>query len=108
MSEPTRPWCCPEPRCTPVHQLANQDSLGAPIPGDSFLCFGRMPQEIVFVYDGDEHRNDLRSCCYTPLKGVVANQENEDDWRLLSMAYSQAVQALADTPKEGTREGLGP
>lgn len=58
------------------------------VPGDSFLCFGRAPREVVFIYDGDEHRNDLRSCSYTPLKGVIANQENVDDWKMLGRAYA--------------------
>jgi hypothetical protein len=69
------------------------DDLSVPVPGDSFLCFGRMPHEIVFIYDGDKHRNDLRSCSYTPLKGVIANQENVDDWRMLGDAYAAAAKA---------------
>ena len=90
---PPRPWCCPEPRCQPIHQLANGD-LSTPRPGDSFLCFGRMPRGIVFIYDGDRHRNDLRSCSYTPLKGVIANMENLDDWKMLGRAYATAAQKV--------------
>lgn len=89
-----RPWCCPEPRCTPVHQLANLDDLGGPAPGESFLCFGRMDRPVEFVYDGVAHRNDLRSCSYTPLKGVVAYHENADDWRAIAGAYREALHAL--------------
>lgn len=88
-----RPWCCPEPRCQPISQLA-EARLGVPNPGESFSCFGRMPEGVEFSYDGSEHRNDLRSCHYTPLKGVVAYQENEDDWRMLVRAYSAALNAL--------------
>lgn len=90
-----RPWCCPEPRCQPVSQLAEHDLKDAQ-PGESFSCFGRMPAGIEFEYDGAAHRNDLRSCHYTPLKGVVAYQENEDDWRMLVRAYTAALNALSE------------
>lgn len=65
-----------------------------PSPGSSFLCFGQMAEEVVFVYDGTQHANDLRSCSYTPLKGVVAWQENLDDWLLLRDAYGAAIEAV--------------
>lgn len=74
----------------PIHQLANED-LAVPAPGDSFVCFGRMPVGIEFSYDGDRHANDLRSCHYTPLKGLIANQENRDDWAMLGRAYTSAL-----------------
>lgn len=94
-----RPWCCPEPRCTPVYALgevALVENAGVPMPGESFICFGKMPERIEFVYDGCDHANDLRSCHYTPLKGVVANQENADDWRAIVNAYSRALDHLGD------------
>jgi hypothetical protein len=81
-----RPWCCPEPRCQPIHQIANEELT----PGESFSCFGRAP-EVAFSYDGVEHFNDLRSCHYTPLKGLIAYQENANDWRMLAGAYSTAL-----------------
>lgn len=86
-----RPWCCPEPRCQPLHQLRNEP-LDVPSPGESFVCFGRAPN-VEFVYDGADHANDLRSCHYTPLKGLIANQENADDWAMLSRAYAMALKA---------------
>lgn len=89
-----RPWCCPEPRCFPVHQLSDNPDLSRPSPGDSFSCWGRLGSEVSFVYDGVDHRNDLRSCHYTPLKGLVMWQENEDDWMLLRDAYGAALAAL--------------
>lgn len=90
-----RPWCCPEPRCTPVHQLGERAAwIDNPFPGSSFLCFGRMETPVEFVYDGTPHANDLRSCSYTPLKGVVANQENADDWRAIANAYKRALDAI--------------
>lgn len=62
-------------------------------PGASFVCFGKAP-EVAFTYDGVEHVNDLRSCHYTPLKGLTANQENADDWEALKAAYWRALNAL--------------
>ncbi len=90
-----RPWCCPEHRCTPVHQLHNHTSepLDVPQPGVSFICFGKC-HAIEFTYDGVEHKNDLRSCHYTALKGVVAYQENETDWLFTGEAYAEARAAL--------------
>lgn len=94
MGELERPWCCPEPRCQPVHQVTDEvTALGAPSPGHSFVCFGRAP-DVGFEYDGVVHENDLRTCNYTPLKGVIAFQENADDWRALRNAYGRALAAL--------------
>src|SRR5687767_4278545 len=87
-----RPWCCPEPRCTPLHLLLDGDAQ--PGPGESFVCFGDAP-EVRFEYDGVVHVNDARSCHYSPLKGVVAFQENADDWEALRSAYWRAGHALA-------------
>lgn len=95
-----RPWCCPEPRCTPIHQLCGVDSgdLSVPSPGESFVCFGKMAEPVEFMYDHVYHHNDLRSCSYTPLKGVVAHQENADDWRAMRNAYIRALTALEANP----------
>jgi hypothetical protein len=83
-----RPWCCPEPRCAPLHLLAE-----AVAPGESFVCFGKAP-EVEFTYDGVAHTNDLRSCHYTPLKGLIAYQENRDDWEAMRAGYWRALAAL--------------
>lgn len=100
--EAPRPWCCPEPRCTPLYALQGGDKpLTEPDPGESFLCFGRAP-EVVFVYDGSEHANDLRSCSYTPLKGVIANQENAEDWYALGNAYRRALTILIEQGRDET------
>lgn len=89
-----RPWCCPEPRCTPLHALQGGDKpLSEPDPGETFLCFGKAPQ-VVFIYDGVEHVNDVRSCTYTALKGIVSYQENADDWRAIQNAYGRGLRAL--------------
>ncbi len=62
---------------------------------------------ITFTYDGHDHTNDLRSCHWTPLKGLIAWQENLDDWALLSAAYATArKQVLAAEPRtEDTHDG---
>ena len=97
MSEIKRPWCCPEPRCLPLHQLTDEvTELARPSPGNSFVCFGRGVREVAFEYDGVDHANDLRSCMYTPLKGLIAWQENADDWRALQNAYGRALAALEE------------
>lgn len=84
-----RPWCCPEPRCRPVHLLTEAELA----PGESFICFGDAPP-VTFVYDGVEHANDARSCHYTPLKGLIAYQESLDDWAAIRGAYWRAEHAL--------------
>lgn len=94
LSEEWRPWCCPEPRCVPVHTLSGSElPLSVAEPGETFLCFGAAPQ-VEFIYDGVKHVNDTRSCTYTPLKGVISYQENADDWRAISSAYNRAEKAL--------------
>lgn len=94
LSEEWRPWCCPEPRCVPVHTLSGSElPLSQATPGETFLCFGAAPT-VRFEYDGVEHVNDTRSCTYTALKGVISYQENADDWRAIGYAYSRALRAL--------------
>lgn len=94
LGEEWRPWCCPEPRCIPVHTLSGSElPLSQAEPGETFLCFGAAPK-VEFTYDGVRHANDTRSCTYTPLKGVISYQENADDWRAIAGAYSRAVSAL--------------
>lgn len=92
-----RPWCCPEPRCVVASQGANTrgQSLEVPQPGESFTCFGRAPQEVAFIYDGIEHKNDLNVCMYTSLKGMLRFQMNIDDLWLVARDYWTALRALA-------------
>lgn len=91
-----RPWCCPEPRCIPVHLLSEVETLS---PGESFVCFGDAPP-VRFEYDGVLHENDTRSCHYTPLKGLIAYQESADDWAALHGAYWRAQNALTNHRSE--------
>lgn len=102
-----RPWCCPEPKCTPVFQLKDSDyeDITQPVTGESFFCFGMMAQPVAFSYDGVEHNNDLNSCSYTALKGVIRFQENEGDWEALETAYRRARQKVKDIRRVATSTG---
>lgn len=87
-----RPWCCPDPHCTPLYHY--NVYVDSPQPGESFSCFGIMERPIEFTYDGKKHKNDLSHCDYTPLKGVIKWQENEDDWFALERMFAKARQKL--------------
>jgi hypothetical protein len=92
-----RPWCCPDPQCRPLFQIDNGD-LSEPAPGEAFSCFGNMGRIESFTYAGTDHANDLRSCHYTPFRGLLSFFENEDDWTLLSRGYATARKALTEEP----------
>ena len=92
-----RPWCCPEQRCRVVYQYSDNPDLSKQEAGDSFSCFGEMERPVAFVYDGVPHENNLNSCHYTPLKGLIRWQENRDDWMLLSRMYATALKQLTES-----------
>lgn len=87
-----QPRMCPELKCTPLFQWPSD--IPDNEPGESWHCFGCMQAEVVFEYDGNKHANDLRSCCYTPLKGLIAWQENRMDWWGMRRAYDRALKKL--------------
>ena len=91
-----RPWCCPEPRCAPIYQIKDGSAaaLDQPQPGQSFSCFGKMTEPVAFEYDGVKHVNELSSCHYTTLKGVMRWQEAREDWMLLAEGYTKALAQL--------------
>ena len=101
-----RPWCCPEPRCTPLFQAFDSSAkpLGTPQPGQSWSCWGKLTEPVTFVYNGVEHANDLKSCWQSALKGVISWQENRDDWVWNEYGYREAlarldaIKARAGTP----------
>ena len=96
MPEIARPWCCPDPgNCAPLIQLRDGDALPLDIaqPGQTWVCFGKMTP-VEFTYAGVEHPNDLHSCHYTALKGVVMYQENRADWESLATYYHLAVRKV--------------
>jgi hypothetical protein len=53
-----------------------------------------MAEPVAFSYDGSEHNNDLNHCDYTPLKGVIRWQENEDDWVAVQRFFATALRKL--------------
>jgi hypothetical protein len=59
-----------------------------------------MERPIKFTYDGNVHVNDLNHCEYTPLKGVIRWQENEDDWVAAQELYGIALRKLRVLPIE--------
>ena len=91
MTDCVRPWCCPEPRCTPIHNGGVSEN---PTPGVSFMCWGYLADAIKFEYDGARHANDLSSCWYTALKGVIRWQENVSDWMNTVADYWKALEKL--------------
>lgn len=91
-----RPWCCPDPAlCAPILQLRDGESLPLDVPqsGQTFTCFGACAPQ-AFTYNGVVHENDLHSCHYTALKGVVMYHENRADWENLSTYYHLALRKL--------------
>lgn len=99
MGERERPWCCPEPRCTPLTSVANGDITHFE-SGESWWCWGVMAEPVTFIYDGNQHDNEFNSCFYSALKGVVRSQECEDDWRVLRRAYTWLVEWGLDRARE--------
>lgn len=93
-----RPWCCPEHSCAPLFQVKDSHiDLTVCKSGKTFFCYGRMIKAITFIYDGEKHANDLSTCFYTPLKGVIRFQMNEDDWEWMKIGAEHALEKLHDT-----------
>ncbi len=92
-----RPFCCPEPRCTPIYSYNLYDR--PPVTGESFICFGKMDKPVVFTYDGVEHINNLNHCDYTPLKGIIRWQENKEDWEGVVKVFKRALEKLKEREK---------
>ena len=92
-----RPWLCPErERCSPLTNLRDGEyrDIGIPEPGQSWVCFGKMTQPIDFSYDGVDHTNSVRSCHYSPLKGLIQFHETPEDWSIMASGYRAAILAL--------------
>jgi hypothetical protein len=58
------------------------------------MCWGYLADAIKFEYDGARHANDLSSCWYTALKGVIRWQENVSDWMNTAADYWKALEKL--------------
>ena len=98
--EPPRPRMCPEPVCRPLVQYPGytreqrESGVREWERGESWFCWGVMPEVVTFTYGGVEHPNDLRSCVFTPIKGLISFQENRDDWWGLRLQYDRALEQL--------------
>lgn len=73
-----KPRCCPDPTCEILFCMDHADDD----PGDSFDCYGKIP-EVTFIWNGNEHTNNISHCTYTPLKGTIRYLENKDDQDLM-------------------------
>jgi hypothetical protein len=93
-----RPWICAECNCEPIFQgkASDYDDISVCNAGQSWICFGKMKQSITFMYNGVEHENDLRTCQYTTLKGLVAWQMNEADWDFFATVYGRAFEKIQE------------
>ncbi len=73
-----KPRCCPDPSCAVLfYSRHNPNDVG-----DSFDCYGKIP-EVTFSWNGNEHKNDISHCTYTPLKGTIRYLENKGDQDLM-------------------------
>jgi hypothetical protein len=93
-----RPWICPEPCCCPIFQAKDSDyeDISVANSGQSFLCFGKLSKPIEFTYNGVNHKNDLGTCMYSALKGIIRYQENKADWEWLGKSYGRALEKLRE------------
>jgi hypothetical protein len=90
-----RPHFCPFPvTCQPViRPLTDSDNRTLDNPSFAVTCFGDT-EPLIWVFNDVEHREDLRSCHYSPLKGVVTWHENLEDWDVLAATYRMAAEAV--------------
>ena len=93
-----RPWICPEPRCQPIFHAKASDypDISVSNSGQSFICFGESPETSEFTYNGVTHCNDLGTCMFSPLKGLVKFQMNEADWEWLGKACERSLEKLKE------------
>ena len=96
MSTYIRPWCCLEKRCIPLINFHGLKDIKVAEPGKSIFCWGKLDHEIKFTYDGEEHANDCNFCIYTPLKGVIKTQMNIEDFEILRIGSTRAVEKIQD------------
>ena len=87
-----RPILCPcSKSCLPIFNgMAGDDRIktGDMMEGYSGDCIGQ-GDRVEYVVGGHVHRNDMNHCIFTPLKGVIRYNINEDDvGSMLQMAQS--------------------
>lgn len=95
-----RPAICPDRAgCAPlIHPMTDSDNLPAmDNPTFAIFCFGRLTEERRWTFNGVEHVEDLSTCQYSPLKGVIRWLENVSDWAALQRAYRAAIPAANES-----------
>lgn len=109
MADFQRPWCCPERRCAVLWQDGGPPDPDK--PGESWVCFGKMPAAIEFVYDGEKYTNFLNSCHFTPLKrlGAVSGKRRRLGARVFcvcecTMGAAWAARRLQARPLEAAQD----
>lgn len=93
--EAWRPPFCPDPKgCAPlIHPQTDSDNMALDNPAYAVHCFGGLSEPLVWTMRGVEHVEDLSTCSYSPLKGVIRWLENVSDWAALLRAYRAAIPA---------------
>lgn len=89
-----RPKLCPDQTCTPLCGVSEKARLQNCEEGDSFICFGRMAEPVVYDAVSIRHDNDLCSCHYTPRTRLTRWYENLDDWKTLAEGYAFAAKQV--------------
>jgi len=60
-------------------------------PAYAVHCCGELSEPLVWMMRGVEHVEDLSTCSYSPLKGVIRWLENLSDWAVLARTYRAAI-----------------
>jgi hypothetical protein len=73
--------------------------------GDSFVCFGRMAEPVVYEAGSVRHDNALCTCHFTPRLGLVRFFENLDDWTAIREAYGHAADLITKERAQAASPG---
>lgn len=102
-----RSHLCPDLSCKMVWTDYSKGSFDK---GVSHLCFGVLEKGHLFIEHQTEHKNNIRKCQYTPLKGMITFFTNfEDLWleTLGTMAVMDILQPLhCDVCNKDIKRGL--
>lgn len=89
-----RPWWCLDPECRTVMNTPGSHSKD---PGASGFCCGILPEQRVIVRGNIEHKNDLKECSKTPMKGIIQYEVNAWDLRLEIKVMLAVLVELGET-----------
>lgn len=71
-----RPHLCPDETCIPIFCNYDRENFDK---GYSYMCWGKMLKQHVFVAKEVKHENQFHQCIYTPLKGHIMFFITPDD-----------------------------